>query len=125
MQFKSINIGYLLFDKLRNYFSVNKLGNLSILYRYLLSCAYPLQSIFDDFDIFRIRQKYIINCTWTVGQLQNVLNNLLDSEQKRIVIENSNTARVIIPAAIYVTTESVTQILETIKIIGTNYEIIQ
>jgi len=88
--FKDINYGLMLFDALRNYFSVNSSGNLSILYRYLLSCLYPLQDQFDNFGLWRVEKKLIAGCAYQIGQFTNLLNYLYDSALNRIYIDQAS-----------------------------------
>lgn len=84
--FRNINYGRMLYETLRNYFSVNANGDLSILYKFLFACVIVLQQPFIDYDTFR-RQAYLIaTCKWQIGQLTNVLNYLYDDVQKRITI---------------------------------------
>jgi len=64
---------------MRNSFAINKAGELSIMYKFCLSCVYPLQTAFDSFETWRQRQLIIANCNYTIGQLKNVLNYLFDN----------------------------------------------
>jgi hypothetical protein len=89
--FKRIEYPYLLFETLRNYFSLNSNGRLSILYRYLYCILHPLQQKFNDFDIIRIRQKIIAGCKWERTQLLNVLNHLFPSNIGTITLSESGT----------------------------------
>jgi hypothetical protein len=114
--FKRIFIPRMLLDTLRSDLSVNKAGNLSVLYKICLSCLYPFQSIWDDFDnpnfdsidptirkgivtdllnrgkLFSNRRilQLIANCKWQIGQLQNVLNYIFDPVNNSIVILQNN-----------------------------------
>jgi hypothetical protein len=77
--YKTINIGKILYESIRNSFAINKAGELSIFYKFCLACVYPLQTAFDSFETWRQRQLIIANCNYTIGQLKNVLNYLFDN----------------------------------------------
>lgn len=96
-QFRVIQYGKLLFEGLRNYFSVNSNGLLSILYRYLLSCIYPMQQPIDDFSVWRTNKKLIAGCYYQIGQLTNLLNFLFDSTQNRIYITQAGAGLLFVP----------------------------
>lgn len=81
-----INYSKFLFESLRAYFAVNASGLLSLLYRYLLSCLYPLQTRFDSYAQWRNTFYLISNCKWQTGQLTNVLNRLFDPINESIYI---------------------------------------
>ena len=80
--FRKIDYSKMLLESLRNYFSVNKAGNLSILYRVCLAILYPLQLAWNDLETYRAKIWLISQCKWQLGQLQNVL---------RILYDNTNT----------------------------------
>lgn len=79
----------MLYEALRNYFSVNAAGDMSILYKYLAAFVGPLQAPFDAYDTYRIKEALIASCKWQIGQLTNVLNYIYDSALKRIFITQS------------------------------------
>src|ERR1035437_8948808 len=87
--FKSVNYGKMLYETLRNYYSVNSSGELSILYKYMACFVAPMQGPFDQMDIDRIKARLIAQCEWQIGQLTNVLNYLYDTTLKRIYIGQS------------------------------------
>ena len=72
--YKNIDYSKLTFETLRNYMSLNNSGTLSILYKFVLACIWPMQLIWNDFETWRIRKQLIANCKWQFGQAQNVLN---------------------------------------------------
>jgi hypothetical protein len=89
LQFRKIDYSKMLYESLRAYFSVNSSGQLSILYKFLFSCLYPLQPAFNNYDTFRIKKKIIAGCKWQIGQLTNVLNYFFDPDSSRIYITQS------------------------------------
>ena len=89
------------FETLRSYFSVNASGQLSILYKFVFSCLYPLQSVFDNYDSFRIKKQIIASCKWQIGQLTNVLNYFFDPTLKRIYINQSEVTVIADPTFDY------------------------
>lgn len=91
LQFRKINYGYMLFDSLRNFFSVNAAGNLSIMYKYLSAFVAPLQTPFNNLDTFRIQEALIAGCKWQIGQVTNLLNYIFDKTLSRIYITQSVT----------------------------------
>lgn len=88
---KNINYQKLLFEGLRFYFSVNKAGQPSILYRYLSAFVSLFQAPFNSFDTFRKKEYLIANCKWQIGQLTNLLNYFYDNIQNRIYITQSTS----------------------------------
>ena len=90
-KFKLISYGKMLYETLRNYYSVNSNGQMSILYRYLIAILAPLQNPFDTFNIARIKSRLIAQCKWQIGQLTNVLNFLYDATLSRIYITQSTS----------------------------------
>ena len=88
-KFKIILYGRMLYETLRNYYSVNSKGQISILYKYLIAIISPMQAPFDTFDIARIKSRLIAQCKWQIGQLTNVLNFLYDVTLSRIYITQS------------------------------------
>ena len=87
--FKIITYPKLVYEWLRNYFSVNADGELSLMYRFITSIVYSLQDPFNAYDIFRRKKWLISQCSYTVGQLQSVLNMLYDSMLNRITVTQS------------------------------------
>ena len=87
----------MLMESLRAYFAVNAAGQVSILYKFLLCCLYPLQPTFNNYDTFRIKKKIIAGCKWQIGQLTNVLNYFFDPVYKRIYISQSTVTNVNAP----------------------------
>lgn len=98
---RNINYATLLYEALRNYFSINAAGQVSILYKYLAAIIAPLQAPFDAFDIFRKKENIIASCKWQIGQLTNVLNYLFDNPLSRIFITQSVVTPVSDPTFAY------------------------
>ena len=94
LQFRKIDFSKMLYESLRAYFAVNTAGQVSIMYKFLLCCLYPLQPAFNNYDIFRIKKKIIAGCKWQIGQLTNVLNYFFDPAYKRIYISQSAVTNV-------------------------------
>jgi hypothetical protein len=88
-KFKIILYGRMLYETLRNYYSVNYKGQMSILYKYIIAIVSPLQAPFDAFNLARIKSRLIAQCKWQMGQLTNVLNFLYDPLLTRIYIDQS------------------------------------
>jgi len=97
LQFRNIDYSKMLYESLRAYFAVNTAGQVSIMYKFLLCCLYPLQPAFNNYDIFRIKKKIIAGCKWQIGQLTNVLNYFFDPAYKRIYISQSAVTNVSAP----------------------------
>lgn len=89
--FKKLDYKALLYESLRNYFSVNSSGNISMLFKFCAGCLAPLQAPFENYDKKRIVNELIANCKWQIGQLKNVLNYLYDRTANRIFITQSIT----------------------------------
>ena len=87
--FRKMNYPYMLYETLRNYYSVNTAGNLSYLFKYMACFIQPLIAPFDTYDIFRQTAWLVAQCAWQVGQLTNVLNYLYDPTLKRIYINQA------------------------------------
>ena len=87
--FRNINYSRQLYEALRNYFSVNNQGQVSMLYKILLCYLQILQGPFDTYNTFRVKEALIAQCKWQIGQLTNVLNMLYDALLKRIFITQS------------------------------------
>lgn len=103
-RFRTINYGKQLYESLRNYFSVNTQGNLSILYRFMACIMQLFQGPFDAYVVQRQTLWLIANCKWQIGQLTNVLNYLYDRADKRIYITQSRTTNTSAPTFEYPTT---------------------
>lgn len=100
--FRNINYGRLLYEALRNYFSVNGVtGQLTIFYKFMAAVIQPLQPVFDAYVLFRIREALIASCKWQIGQLTNVLNYLYDNTLNRIFITQASAIIVSDPIFAY------------------------
>jgi len=97
---KAINYSYLLFDTLREYFSVRSDGTISWLYKFCLACLYPLQSKFNTYDTFRIERTYVAYCNYTKGQLTNLLNKLFPSTTTDLFSITQRTSKQVFMAGI-------------------------
>lgn len=102
--FRNIDYGRMLYEALRNYFSINSSNELSMLYKYMACFVQPLQAPFVDYDKERNEDWLVAQCKWTVGQLVNVLNSIFDPEQNRIYITQSKTSNISAPKFPYHTT---------------------
>lgn len=87
--FRKINYRLMLYEALRNYFSVNSSNEISMLYKYCSAFLQPLQAPFDAYDLQRKKNDLIASCKWQIGQLTNVLNFLYDTLLARIFITQS------------------------------------
>jgi hypothetical protein len=96
-QYKNIYYPSLLHESLRDYFSVNKSGKLSLLYRFLLCVLLPLQAAWDIFETYRQKIWLISVCKWQLGQMQNLLNYLYDPDFKRIFLTQSTVVNIYVP----------------------------
>jgi hypothetical protein len=112
-QFKNIYYPDLLHDSLRDYFSVNKAGSLSYLYKILLCILWPLQATWDSYDTYRRKTWLISQCKWQMGQLTNVLNYLYDSTNNSIYITQSVLDSVFVPVIAESSSVYATVIAET------------
>lgn len=99
--FKKLDYGRLLYESLRNYFSVNTEGQMSILYRFCAALLFPLVGPFDAYDAIRRIYEIIANCKWQIGQLTNVLNYLFDPLLKRIFLTQSKPQNISAPEFTY------------------------
>ena len=79
----------MLYEALRNYFSVNTSGNLTWLYKFCAACVQPLQAPFDAYAVKRAKSHLIAQCRWQIAQLTNLLNYLYDATLARIYIDQS------------------------------------
>jgi hypothetical protein len=67
MAFRNINYRKLLFESLRNYFSITANGSVSTLLKYLTAFVQPLEVPFASFVTFRNKELLISQCKWQVG----------------------------------------------------------
>jgi len=86
---RSVDYGKMLYESLRNYYSVNKAGNLTYLYLFCAACVATMQDPFNTYYTARVTNILVAQCAWQVGQLTNVLNYLFDPVSKRIYIGQS------------------------------------
>lgn len=80
-QYRTIYYPKMLYESLRNYYSINSDGQLSVLYKILLCCLWPLQLRWNDYETFRQNKLIIANTKWQLGQLTNVLNYLFTTTE--------------------------------------------
>lgn len=85
-RFRSIDIGKMLYESLRAYYSVNSKGKVNWLYKYCACLVQPLQGPFTAYEAQRIQNGLIANSKFQIGQLTNVLNYLYDNLLNRIFI---------------------------------------
>ena len=95
--FKRIYYPTMLHESLRDYYCINKNGQLSFLYKFLLCVLMPLQTEWDKFELYRQKIYLISICKWQLGQLTNVLNALYDSTLNRIFLSQSTIQDVFDP----------------------------
>jgi hypothetical protein len=103
---RSINYGRMLYEALRNYYSVTTANELSILFKYSAACVAIMQQPFDDYNTERQTAWLIAQCAWEIGQLTNVLNFLYDPSLKRIYISQSVQLSPAAPGFAYTTPEN-------------------
>jgi len=99
--FRNIDYGKMLYEALRNYFSVNSDGQITVLYKYCACFLQPLQLPFNNYDAARQINALVAQCRWQIGQLTNVLNFLFDTIQKRIFITQAKTSVLSAPSFPY------------------------
>lgn len=85
-RFRSLDIGKLLYETLRAYYSVNSSGKVNWLYKYCACLLQPLVAPLADYESKRRVDGLIANSKFQIGQLVNVLNFLYDPIQNRIFI---------------------------------------
>ncbi len=100
---RNIDYGQMLYEAMRNYFSVNSAGQISILFKFCACFLQPLQAPFDAYAAARAINILVASCKWQIGQLTNVLNFLFDATMKRIFITQSQTSVLSAPNFEYVT----------------------
>jgi hypothetical protein len=98
-----INYGNMLYECLRNYYSVNKAGSLTWLYKILAACVVPMAQPFNDYYAARVINLLVAQCAWQVGQLTNVLNYLFDPLLQNIYIGQSLSLAPVAPVFAEVT----------------------
>lgn len=96
-RFRNIDYGKMLYETLRNYFSVNANGQISILYKYLAAIIQPLVLPFNNYAAQRSVNGLVASCAWQIGQLTNVLNYLFDSTLNRIYITQGMFLQILVP----------------------------
>lgn len=100
---RNIDYGKMLYEALRNYYSVNSSGQVSILFKYCAACVAVMQDPFDTYNTNRQTAWLVAQCAWEIGQLTNVLNFLYDPTLKRIYIDQSVSMTPAAPGFAYVT----------------------
>lgn len=85
-RYRRVEIGKMLYETLRAYYSVNSAGKLSWLYKYCAAILQPLVAPLAEYDIQRVYDGLIANSKFQIGQLTNVLNYLYDQPLNRIFI---------------------------------------
>jgi len=85
-RYRTINVGRVLYETLRAYFSVNTAGQLSWLYKYCACILQPLVAPLEQYEIQRVYDGLIAGSKFQIGQLTNVLNYLYDNVLNRIFI---------------------------------------
>lgn len=84
----------MLWDSLGNFFSLNSVLSLSIMYKICAAYVQPLPAPFAAYVAFRNNAWLIAQCKWQIGQATNVLNMLFDLVDQRITITQSSTSPV-------------------------------
>lgn len=105
--FRTLSYGALLYESLRNYYSVNRFGVLNTLFKFCAACIAPLQGPFDDYDAERQLAWLVAQCAWETGQLTNVLNFIYDPVDMGIFITQSASLQVSLPEFSYTSTVAV------------------
>lgn len=93
----------MLYEALRNYFSLNTQGDISILFKYCAALLFPLQAPFDSYDTVRRMYEIVASCKFVIGQLTNVLNYFYDPILKRIFIAQATIVVLSAPELEYIT----------------------
>ncbi len=86
VRFRSIDIGKMLYETLRAYYSVNSAGKVNWLYKYCACLLQPLIGPLQQYETERVINGLIANSKFQIGQLTNVLNFLYDNTLNRIFI---------------------------------------
>lgn len=86
VRYRKLEIGKMLYETLRAYYSVNSAGQLSWLYKYCAAILQPLVAPLAEYEIQRVYDGLIANSKFQIGQLTNVLNYLYDQPLNRIFI---------------------------------------
>lgn len=105
--FRKLDYGRMLYESLRNYFSINSSGMISILFKYCACFLQVLQAPFIAYDAQRAINALVAQCAWQIGQLTNVLNFLYDNALSRIFLTQSVTKNLSAPKFPYTTTVQV------------------
>ena len=113
--FRNINYAKQLYEALRNYFSINTAGNVSIMFKYCACFLQVLQAPFDAYDAARQINALVAQCGWLIGQATNLLNYLYDSELSRIYMTQSKTLNLSAPQFPYTTSVQVRGFAEAAK----------
>lgn len=100
-KFRTIDYPKMLYETLRNYFSVNAKGDISLLYKYLACIVQPLILPFDNFESQRLLNGLIADTKWQIGQLTIVLNYLFDPIYKRIYLTQASFTNISDPEFAY------------------------
>lgn len=100
-RFRHIDYGKMLYETLRNYFSVNAQGQISLLYKYLACLIQPLVVPWTNYENQRILNGLVADTKWQIGQLTIVLNYIFDPVQKRIYIVQAHYTNVSDPTFAY------------------------
>ena len=122
MQFKKIYYPKFLKESLRDYLCVNRAGQLSYLYKFLLCVLMPLQTQWEDFETYRAKIWLISQCKWSIGQLTNVLNYLYDPLNNSIYISQSTIDVVFVPVFAETTKVFATVYAETTSIFAPTFD---
>ena len=96
-KFRNIDYSKMLYEALRSYFSVNKAGELSYLYKLLTCIIWPLKLQWDSFETYRKKMWLISQCKWALGQLTNLLNYLYDPINNSIFLLQSSITLIFAP----------------------------
>ena len=98
-----INYGNMLYETLRNYYSVNNAGEMTWLYKFCAACIGTMQAPFNTYFYARQQNCFIVQGTWQMGQLTQILNYLYDPLFYRIYITQSKSLAPGLPVFGYVT----------------------
>jgi hypothetical protein len=85
-RFRHIDFPAVLYETLRSYYSVNKQGQPSWLYKYCAALVQPLQGAWSQYETARAKAGLLASAKFQIGQLAAVLNYLYDAVLQRIYI---------------------------------------
>lgn len=85
-RFRDILFPEMLYETLRNYYSVDSEGQVNWLYKYCACLVQPLQAPWNTYDTVRRQNGLLANSKFQIGDLINVLNYLYDNVLNRIFI---------------------------------------